>query len=352
MEDKNKDKEGKTSSTRSETYNRMLDRLAEESRLELSQKLGFDIPAEPQLEEELEKDTETGVMQPLEMPAMPIKPQQDGARVAAQAHEDDAAIPFYRRGMARILSLSAAAVLLCIVGCYCFFSWEGEVRRQASAGMVAMCEGDSAFTLSDGSEITLQASARLTVSESFGKKDRVVSLAGMGYMHAATDSTRPYTVNMPHGLSLTVRGTAFNINAYGENKLAEITVTDGCVAICNKDKGVSYGEFRKGDRFIYDASTGKAFRQTKVNLDEATAWMKGERIVLQHATVEQFKQMVFRRYGKEVVIMNNAIPHDADIMWESRGRHPDVEEVADGVGFLYGCKCRIEGNRVYILPQS
>lgn len=340
-------------------YERMLDRLVEETRRDLSKKLGFDIPETPETDEP-DKENENESRLPVEMPPLPLAPEE-GVRVAAnfndkeeQPEDTDGSvnrISLHRRKFFKAFIISAAAVLLCLISFYGIRTWEEETRRRASAGTVAFCAKDSTFRLSDGSEITLQASTELSVDKSFGKKDRVVALSGMGYMHAATDSMRPYTVNMPHGLALTVRGTSFNINAYPGNSRAEITVTSGCVLIRNTKTGEVYGEFHKGDRFIYDAATGSFRRQSGVDLAEATAWMKGGRIVLCHATLEEFKETIFRRYGKEVEIEGNAIPKDADIMWESSGRHPKVEDVAEGVSFLYGGRSEISGDKVIIRPE-
>lgn len=352
---KDKIKNGNTPQQDPDEYGRMLDRLVEESRKELSKKLGFEIPA---IKEDEEAETEDYGRKHATMQL--IKPDEN-ERVAADHGEETVqtenindshkSILTRRRKFIKTFIASAAAVLLCVVCFNYILSFAEQARRQASAGTVAFCERDSTFRLSDGSEITLQASTELTVDKSFGKKDRVVALSGMGYMHAATDSLRPYTVNMPHGLSLTVRGTSFNINAYPGNSRTEITVTSGCVAVRNTKSGEIYGEFRKGDRFIYDAATGKARRQSGVNLTEATAWMQGGRIVLHHATRDEFKDIIFRRFGKEVVIKDNAIPRDADIMWESADLHPDVEDVAGGVGFLYGCRTEISDNKVIIRPE-
>lgn len=354
MEDKlNK---GKPAPADHEDYGHMLDRIADEVREELSEKLGFDIPGKEELQEKPGgKESADGL--PPEVPLLPVKPQE-GARVAAgipdKAEDDESAgspsIPFYRKETVRLFSVAAAAILLCVVCFHYFRTWEDGVRRQASAGMVALCGRDSTFRLSDGSEITLQGSTELSVDRQFGRKDRAVAMAGMGYMHVATDSMRPYTVNMPHGLALTVRGTSFNINAYPGNSRAEITVVSGCVAVRNTKTGESYGDFHKGERFVYDTATGKAFRQEGVNLAEATAWMEGGRVVLRHATVGEFKETVFRRYGKEVEIEDGAIPADADIMWESGGRRPDIEEVIEGVSFLYGSTGEVSGDKVIIRP--
>lgn len=244
----------------------------------------------------------------------------------------------------------AAAVVFGIIGLHWMDDYHMN-RRMASAGMEALCKQDTAFLLSDGTEIMMQGGTELTASSDFGKDSRRVSINGQGFMHAATDSLRPYIVDMPHDVSLEVRGTAFNINAYSDNPVCEITVSSGCVEIMKSSTGRSYGLFRKGDRFTYNSETGEIVR-SKADLSRLMAW-KDRHFSLHRATVEEFKQEVFRVYGKTVYIRGNAFKPGVSIECRMEFvEHPSLETVLTQVCASQQAVFRIQGSRVYIYPAN
>jgi len=86
------------------------------------------------------------------------------------------------------------------------------------------------FSLSDGTEGTLNAGSRLKYDNLFGITDRVVQLEGEGYFKVAKDSKKPFTVKTSH-LNILALGTTFNIKAYPEDKTIETTLVEGSIKI-------------------------------------------------------------------------------------------------------------------------
>lgn len=245
----------------------------------------------------------------------------------------------------------AAAIIFGIVGFQWLEDYRETERRMASAGMSALCREDSTFHLSDGTEIMLQGGTELSARTDFGKDDRHVRINGQGFMHAATDSLRPYIVDMPHDVSLEVKGTAFNINAYSDNPVCEITVSSGCVEIKKTSTGRSYGLFRKGDRFTYNSETGEIIRG-KADLSHLLAW-RDKDFSLHRATVEEFRQEMFRVYGKTVYIEKGTFKPGASIECRMEYvEHPSLETVLTQVCASQRAGYRIDGSRVFIYPAN
>jgi transmembrane sensor len=86
------------------------------------------------------------------------------------------------------------------------------------------------FTLSDGTEVTLNAGSSLKYDNFYGTKDRLVLLEGEGYFKVAKDSERPFTVKTSH-INVVALGTEFNVRAYSDNKKIETTLVEGSLKI-------------------------------------------------------------------------------------------------------------------------
>ncbi len=82
--------------------------------------------------------------------------------------------------------------------------------------------------LPDGSQVTLNADSRITLSKSFNEKGRVVSLKGEAFFEVSPDAEKPFTVRLRKS-EVTVLGTAFNIRALNDEELIEVVVHSGKV---------------------------------------------------------------------------------------------------------------------------
>lgn len=257
--------------------------------------------------------------------------------------------------MTRCVRYAAAAVILAVAltgSYYAFRQCNDYARRTASAGKYITCKGDTAFSLSDGTSIHLQGGSKMMAAHDFGHSTRRITLSGQAYIHAATDSTRPYIVDMPHGLQLQVRGTSFNINAYADNPTAEITVTSGKVEIGNKEKGITYGVFVRGDRLVYNANTGHVER-SRANIDEKTAWMKRE-ILFDKATEKEFAQKMFDVFGKTVIVEQGAFGQEPVAIHASfrNVKNLTYKEVIADLQQLYKFKYTTQGNTIILSPKK
>ena len=352
-----------------EDEERELDEMSKRLTARLSAELGFSLeeegasahtglPGKEAGKDKIDSRPDRESAERIFLPAMPAVKEPEGwiPPIAASSLSENGGVCDGRKRMAwtRLMKWAGGMAAALIIG-FLGFQWlEGyseTVRRTASAGMFALCREDSTFHLSDGTEILLQGGTKLTAQTDFGRDERRVRIDGQGFMHAATDSMRPYIVDMPHDVSLEVKGTAFNINAYSGNPVCEITVSSGCVEIMQSSTGRSYGLFRKGERFTYNSETGEMLR-SRADLSRMMAW-KDRRFSLHRATVEEFRQEVFRVYGKTVYIQGNAFRPGSSIECRMEYvEHPSLEMVLTQVCASQQANYRIHGSRVYIYPAN
>jgi transmembrane sensor len=92
------------------------------------------------------------------------------------------------------------------------------------------------ITLSDGSQVTLNADSKLRYPGQFKAANRKVYLIGEGYFIVHHNNNQPFIV-YTENLTTTVLGTKFNISAYPENKTIAVSLLDGKVKVARSDKG-------------------------------------------------------------------------------------------------------------------
>ena len=273
--------------------------------------------------------------------------QEDGDLAEEpETEEKEISIRWYKRKVLRICAVAAVTLAVVFFGCRLAMGEYRKAVRMASAGQAFFCGRDSSMLLSDGTKVDLQGGSKLYAGTDFGDTARCVYIDGQGFMDVKRDTQRPYNVAMPHGLSLKVLGTAFNINAYSDNPLSEITVSRGCVTISNNRTGKEYGRFYKGDRFTYNHETGEAVRSRAAG--DVARWMHPGSFALHGASVAEFRQGMFEMFGVDVTILDNAIPADAEIYSDVSPEKPTLETVLSQVCRVYSACSSRNGRKIII----
>ncbi len=84
--------------------------------------------------------------------------------------------------------------------------------------------------LTDGSQVTLGATSKLTVSKKFNKQNRDLSLNGMAFFNVAKDKQHPFTIKTEQ-MNITVVGTSFTVRSFNYEETALVTVNTGKVRV-------------------------------------------------------------------------------------------------------------------------
>ncbi|MGQ1787411.1 FecR family protein [Saccharicrinis sp. GN24d3] len=122
----------------------------------------------------------------------------------------------------------AAAIVVCILSVTAYLMVAHFTSTKTLVVDCTMSGPENSVVLSDGTTIWLNKGAKLTYRQTFGSKERVVSLSGEAFFEVAKDSLRPFTVKM-QTVDVRVLGTSFNIKDMG-NKTS-VTVATGKVSV-------------------------------------------------------------------------------------------------------------------------
>lgn len=131
--------------------------------------------------------------------------------------------------------------------------------------------GQYHLTLSDGTNIWLNAASSLTYPSAFQKgKPRIVELSGEGFFEVTTNIKDPFVVRYANGMEAVVLGTSFNINSYTDEKATYTTLINGSLSVQNllEKKDI----LRPGQQSVL--SNGKT-KIVPADIEEIVAWKEG-----------------------------------------------------------------------------
>lgn len=152
--------------------------------------------------------------------------------------------------------------------------------------------------LPDGSKVTLNALTKLEYPTAFTEGKRSITLSeGEAFFEIVNDNNKPFHVDVA-GMSITVTGTQFNVNAYKNEPAVKSTLFEGGVKI-TKENTLEI-DLKPGQQLVYD-TVAKGFRVVKdADLDATSAWLNNL-FNLDNADVPTLMREIARWYDVDVV---------------------------------------------------
>jgi transmembrane sensor len=252
---------------------------------------------------------------------------------------------------------------------------EGKIVYQGKRSPESMLEyntmttprgGKYQLTLSDGTEVTLDAASSIRYPVTFGGNsrlrisvgfvvggvgawsfgfrlilagdERLVEITGQVYFEVAHMKSRPFRVKT-HGQTVEVLGTHFNINAYDDETSLITTLLEGSIKVSNASNNAM---LKPGQQSV---STSGNLQVKEANTDEAVAWKNG--------------YFSFHKADIKTIMRQLARWYDVDIAYE--GQIPDRRFSGDidrntrasrALEVLRFTKIhfRIEGKKIIVTP--
>ena len=208
-------------------------------------------------------------------------------------------------------------------------SSQGIVYEERGKGMVTEeynklttpIGGEYSLVLSDGTKVFLNADSELKYPVEFSDGKRIVDLKGEAYFEVHKDSLRPFIVRM-NGAEVTVLGTSFNVNTYGDDGQIYTTLVNGSVRVSsmkNKQEEI----LKPGMQSVMNVQSG-LLTVRKVDVEPYVAWREG-RFVFRAMTLDLIMRQLQRWYDFEVFYQNSELKD-----YEFRGvikRDMDLDQV-------------------------
>lgn len=155
---------------------------------------------------------------------------------------------------------------------------------------------DYRITLSDGTEVWLNAATRLRFPFDFTGNKREVYLEGEGYFKVAPNSNQPFIVHTAH-TTVWVLGTTFNINTYDSKETTSLVA--GAVVVTGPDSNKV--QLKPGREAVYSGAEKLQIQYFEEG--DALSWMKG--LSYFHNTTLQDMQPLLQRWFDVKVVFDH-----------------------------------------------
>ena len=232
-------------------------------------------------------------------------------------------------------------------------SSQGIVYEERGKGMVTEeynklttpIGGEYSLVLSDGTKVFLNADSELKYPVEFSDGKRIVDLKGEAYFEVHKDSLRSFIVRM-NGAEVTVLGTSFNVNTYGDDGQIYTTLVNGSVRVSsmkNKQEEI----LKPGMQSVMNVQSG-LLTVRKVDVEPYVAWREG-RFVFRAMTLDLIMRQLQRWYDFEVFYQNSELKD-----YEFRGvikRDMDLDKVLSVIKATTNVDFEVKGKVITIIKR-
>lgn len=205
--------------------------------------------------------------------------------------------------------------------------------------------GEYSLVLSDGTKVFLNADSELKYPVEFGDGKRIVDLKGEAYFEVHKDSLRPFIVRM-NGAEVTVLGTSFNVNTYGDDGQIYTTLVNGSVRVASM-KNKQEEMLKPGMQSVMNVQSG-LLTVREVDVEPYVAWREG-RFVFRAMTLDLIMRQLQRWYDFEVFYQNSELKD-----YEFRGvikRDMDLDKVLSVIKATTNVDFEVKGKVITIIKR-
>ena len=198
--------------------------------------------------------------------------------------------------------------------------------------------------LPDGSKVWLNAASTLKFPVAFDGKERGVELSGEAYFEVAKNAAQPFRLKVANKIDIEVLGTAFNVNAYTNEKKSFTTLLEGAVRISLLNKTGSGIVLKPGNQ-VQVGDAGMELTRN-ANVEKAVAWKDGL-FNFEGVGLREMMRQLERWYNLEVIYEGN-VP-DVQFFGEM-SRKLKLSDVLSGLERSDVHFRLEEGNRLIVMP--
>ena len=205
--------------------------------------------------------------------------------------------------------------------------------------------GEYSLVLSDGTKVFLNADSELKYPVEFSDGKRIVDLKGEAYFEVHKDSLRPFVVRV-NGAEVTVLGTSFNVNTYGDDGQIYTTLVNGAVRVSSVKNGQAE-VLKPGMQSVMNVQSG-LLTVRKVDVEPYVAWREG-RFVFRAMTLDLIMRQLQRWYDFEVFYQNSELKD-----YEFRGvikRDMDLDKVLSVIKATTNVDFEVKGKVITIIKR-
>lgn len=197
--------------------------------------------------------------------------------------------------------------------------------------------GTYQIALSDGTKVWLNAQSKLIYPRQFNNTNREVMLEGEAYFMVSHNPQWPFIVKTEKE-DIQVFGTSFNVNSYQDDPVSKVALVEGSIQVSNKRNDSRI--IKPGEQAV---NSEDGLYVSKVDLDEVTAWQKGE-FMFNYKRLPEVLRIISRWYDFDYEI-DPAL--NETYIWGSLSRKNSIQDVFKMIHMMdENIKIKIVGRRI------
>lgn len=199
----------------------------------------------------------------------------------------------------------AALIFLPMLSAAGMYYYMSDSKSATNPLIVTVDRGQKAnILLPDGTKVWLNSQSKLTYSDEFNDKKRLLHLDGEAYFEVAHNPDKPFIVV---GCDIVVEalGTAFGVKAYKEDNLISSILMKGKVRVSTADGSLI---LMPNDRVIFDKTTKKMVQSKVVNAKDFTGWIHDE-LRFENESLDDIVKCIQRIYNVEILFASESLKH-------------------------------------------
>lgn len=200
------------------------------------------------------------------------------------------------------------------------------------------------MTLSDGTQVFMNAESRLRFPVKFSDAERLVKFEGEAYFSVAKNADSPFIIKTGD-LEVAVLGTEFNLRAYKDETEIVTTLVSGKVQVRDEE---NTRDIAPGEQVVYKTGTGE-FSTRAVDVDFYTAWCRSE-IMFKDSRLDDIMKDLSRWYGIEYEFMDDNAA--SLILGGSFKRTDTIKPILDMIGKTGLVDVIWSDNKIYFSTEN
>ena len=200
------------------------------------------------------------------------------------------------------------------------------------------------ITLSDGTNVWLNARTKIVYPAVFDKSVRQVAVDGEAYFDVAKDKKRPFIVETGK-CNMEVLGTKFNFRDYPEDHEVVVSLLEGKVELNNLLKKEKEAILAPDERAILNKTNGRMTVET-VTASNASQWTDGYLFFDEELLPDIVKELE-RSYNVTIRIANDSL-NTFRFYGNFVRREQSIQEVLDALASTEKIQYKIEERNITI----
>jgi transmembrane sensor len=236
---------------------------------------------------------------------------------------------------------AAAAIALLVVAAW----WLHGTPNAPVTQLATLPTEIQTHQLPDGSTVTLNRNSGLSTQSGFNQKERRIALRGEAYFEVKPDREKPFVVSVEE-LSVTVLGTAFNVDNNTDPNRVLISVTHGKVAVSAREQTIY---LTADQQAVYDKTSGTLTLLAPEQQDPNAVAYKNKVFQFNATPLVDVVAALNKAYGVQIVLKGQQL-HTCPLT--ARYNNLGLDRVLELIAASFSIKAEKQADGTYALSGN